>query len=59
MVERASWPEELETFQQFFVTGSAAEVTPVQSAGPWRFEVGDLTRQMQRDYSDLANGRLA
>ena len=59
IVERAIWPEELESFQQFFVTGSAAEVTPVQSAGPWRFEVGDLTRQMQKDYNDLANGRLS
>jgi len=58
VVERAIWPEELESFEQFFVTGSAAEVTPVQSAGPWRFEVGDLTRQMQKDYNDLANGRL-
>lgn len=59
VVERAIWPEELESFQQFFVTGSAAEVTPVQSAGPWRFEVGDLTRQMQKDYNDLANNRLS
>lgn len=59
VVERAIWPEELETFQQFFVTGSAAEVTPVKSAGPWSFEVGDLTRQLQKDYSDLANGRLS
>ncbi|HZF42693.1 MAG TPA: branched-chain amino acid aminotransferase [Sphingomonadaceae bacterium] len=58
VVERTIWPEELEGFEQFFVTGSAAEVTPVQSAGPWRFEVGDLTRQLQKDYNDLANGRL-
>lgn len=57
--ERAIWPEELESFQQCFLTGSAAEVTPVQSAGPWSFEVGDLTRQMQKDYSDLVNGRLS
>ena len=59
VVERAIWPEELESFEQFFVTGSAAEVTPVREAGPWRFEVGDLTRRMQKDYSDLANGRLS
>lgn len=59
VVERVIWPEELEGFEQFFVTGSAAEVTPVQSAGPWRFEVGDLTRQLQKDYNDLANGRLS
>ena len=59
VVERAIWPEELESFEQFFLTGSAAEVTPVQSAGPWNFEVGALTLQLQRDYSDLVNGRTA
>ena len=58
VIERAIWPEELESFQQFFLTGSAAEVTLVQSAGPWRFEVGDLSRQLARDYDDLVNGRL-
>ena len=34
VVERVIWPEELESFEQFFLTGSAAEVTPVASAGP-------------------------
>ena len=58
VVERAIWPEELESFQQFFVTGSAAEVTFVGSAGPWSFEVGELSRQLGRDYDDLVNGRL-
>ena len=58
VIERAIWPEELESFEQFFVTGSAAEVTFVQSAGPWNFEVGDLSRQLARDYDDLVNGRL-
>ena len=57
VVERAIWPEELESFEQFFLTGSAAEVTLVQSAGPWSFEVGDLSRQLQRDYDDLVHGR--
>lgn len=59
VVERAIWPEELESFEQFFVTGSAAEVTPVLEAGPWNFEIGALTRQLQKDYSDLVRGRLA
>ena len=58
VIERAIWPEELETFEQFFLTGSAAEVTFVQSAGPWNFEVGEMSRQLQRDYDQLVNGRL-
>ena len=57
VVERAIWPEELESFEQFFLTGSAAEVTPVASCGPWSFEVGDLTLQLRRDYLDLVNRR--
>ena len=59
VVERAIWPEELESFEQFFITGSAAEVTFVQSAGPWNFEIGELSRQLQRDYDDLVHQRLA
>jgi branched-chain amino acid aminotransferase len=59
VIERAVWPEELESFEQCFLTGSAAEVTPVNTVGPWRFEVGALTRQMRKDYLDLVNRRLA
>lgn len=59
VIERAIWPEELESFEQMFITGSAVEVTFVASAGPWRFEVGDLSRQLSKDYDDLVNGRLS
>jgi branched-chain amino acid aminotransferase len=59
VVERAIWPEELESFEQFFLTGSAAEVTPVASAGPWSFEIGELTLQLRKDYLDLAHRRLS
>ena len=59
VIERAIWPEELEGFEQMFLTGSAAEVTPVASAGPWNFEVGELTLQIRKDYLDLVNRRLS
>ena len=58
VIERAIWPEELELFSQAFLTGTAAEVTPIQSIGPYKFEVGDLSRQLDRDYEDLVNGRI-
>jgi branched-chain amino acid aminotransferase len=55
--ERAIWPEELEGFEQMFLTGSAAEVTPVAEAGPWRFEIGEMTLQLRKDYLDLVHRR--
>lgn len=58
VIEREIWPEELDVFEQMFLTGTAVEVTPVQSAGPWKFAVGDLTRQLSSDYDDLVNGRI-
>jgi branched-chain amino acid aminotransferase len=57
VIERPIWPEELEGFEQLFLTGTAAEVTPVASVGPWRFEVGEMTLQLRRDYLDLVNRR--
>jgi branched-chain amino acid aminotransferase len=59
VVERAIWPEELESFQQMFITGTAAEMTFVREVGPWNFEIGDLSRQLAKDYDDLVNGRIA
>jgi branched-chain amino acid aminotransferase len=57
--ERAIWPEELESFEQCFLTGSAAEVTPVNTVGPWRFEVGEMTRMLRKDYLDLVHRRVS
>ncbi len=59
VVERAIWPEELEGFSEAFLTGSAAEVTPLAEIGPWNFQVGELTLQMAQDYADLVNGRIS
>ena len=51
--ERHILPEELEGFQQCWLTGTAAEVTPVGQIGDWNFEVGELTRSIAEDYEKL------
>jgi len=51
--ERHIRPEEMEGFQQCWLTGTAAEVTPVGEIGPYRFEVGDLARKVATDYERL------
>jgi branched-chain amino acid aminotransferase len=58
VIEREIWPEELEGFEQAWLTGSAAEITPLSEIGPWRFEVGALAQQMMKDYEDLVWRRL-
>jgi branched-chain amino acid aminotransferase len=50
VIERAIMPEEMEGFEQAFLTGTAAEVTPISEIGPYRFEVGQITRQLMDDY---------
>ena len=50
VVERAILPDELAGFEQCFITGTAAEVTPVSEIGPYTFTVGDITRQLMNDY---------
>ncbi len=51
--ERRIMPEELAEMEQCFLTGTAAEVTPVGQIGEYMFEVGDLTRQIAEDYEAL------
>ncbi|HRP79142.1 MAG TPA: branched-chain amino acid aminotransferase [Aquamicrobium sp.] len=50
VVERAIMPEELDGFEQAFLCGTAAEVTPVAEIGQWTFTVGDITRTLMDDY---------
>src|SRR6186713_883631 len=51
VIERAIMPDELEGFEQCFLTGTAAEVTPVAEIGPYRFEVGEIAKTLMNDYS--------
>ncbi|HEY0214725.1 MAG TPA: branched-chain amino acid aminotransferase [Paenirhodobacter sp.] len=48
--ERHIEPFELEGFEQCWLTGTAAEVTPVGEIGPYTFEVGALTRDIAETY---------
>lgn len=51
VVERAIMPEEMEGFEGCFLTGTAAEVTPVSEIGPYRFTVGEITTNLVNDYA--------
>jgi branched-chain amino acid aminotransferase len=53
VVVRHIRPEELATFSECFLTGSAAEVTPVQSIGEYTFTPGDLSLSLMDDYGKL------
>jgi len=49
--ERIITEQELAGFEQCFLTGTAAEVTPVSEIGPYKFEVGEITKTLMNDYS--------
>ncbi len=51
--ERVIMPEELEGFEQCWLTGTAAEVTPVGQIGDYNFEVGALTLDVAETYEKL------
>lgn len=54
--ERHIEPGEMEGFEQCWLTGTAAEVTPVGEIGPYRFEVGQMTRDVAESYEALVRG---
>jgi branched-chain amino acid aminotransferase len=51
VVERRIMPDELQTFSECFITGTAAEVTPVGEIGPYRFQPGAIAQALMDDYS--------
>ncbi|KQP61553.1 branched-chain amino acid aminotransferase [Methylobacterium sp. Leaf108] len=51
VVERRIRPEEMAGFSECFITGSAAEVTPVAEIGPYRFTPATLTKTLMDDYT--------
>lgn len=57
VVERAIRPEEIAGADEIFVTGTAAEVTPVGCIDDQRFEVGPISRTLRDDYEALVRTR--
>src|SRR5690349_15005964 len=50
VVERAVMPEELSRAQEVFLTGTAAEVTPVREIGDYRFTPGTVCKTLIEDF---------
>lgn len=53
VIERRILPEELADFDECFLTGTAAEVTPVGQIGDFTFTVGEITRKISDNYEAL------
>ncbi|MGY6568846.1 MAG: branched-chain amino acid aminotransferase [Salinarimonas sp.] len=50
VIERRIMPDELDSFNECFITGTAAEVTPVSEIGPHIYQPGNITRTLMEDY---------
>jgi branched-chain amino acid aminotransferase len=53
VIDRAIMPEELGTFSECFITGTAAEVTPVSEIGEHRYKPGKITETLFSDFMAL------
>lgn len=53
VIERHIKPEELANAQEVFLTGTAAEITPIGQIAEHHFTVGAVTKQLMQDYHDL------
>ncbi|MFN3226505.1 MAG: branched-chain amino acid aminotransferase [Hyphomicrobiales bacterium] len=59
IVERRILPHELASFSECFVTGTAAEVTPVSEIGPFTFTPGAICQAMMADYAQVVQPKAA
>jgi branched-chain amino acid aminotransferase len=57
--ERAIMPEEMATFEECFIVGTAAEVTPVSEIGQYKFTVGNITTTLMNDYMATVQPKAA
>ena len=57
VIERAVMPEELAAATDVFLTGTAAEVTPVGRIDDQTYSVGEITRTLMDDYEKLVRNQ--
>ncbi|ADE40449.1 branched-chain amino acid aminotransferase [Candidatus Puniceispirillum marinum] len=57
VVERHMNPEDMASMKECFLTGTAAEVTPVSQIGDYKFTPSDISRQLVDGYENLVRGR--
>jgi branched-chain amino acid aminotransferase len=50
-IERRIMPDELSTFSECFITGTAAEITPVSEIAHWTFAPGKISEALMADYT--------
>ena len=58
VIERHIKPDELPTFSECFITGTAAEVTPVSQIGEHRFTPGALSLSLMDDFARMVRRQL-
>jgi branched-chain amino acid aminotransferase len=58
IVERHIKPEELAGFSECFITGTAAEVTPVAQIGEYRFTPGNISLALMDDFAKMVRRQL-
>lgn len=51
VIERRIMPQELSGFAECFITGTAAEITPVAEIAEWTFSPGRITQTLMNDYT--------
>jgi branched-chain amino acid aminotransferase len=59
VVQRHMAPEDMASMKECFLTGTAAEVTPVSKIGDYSFTPAEVSRQLVDGYEDLVRGRIS
>ena len=59
VIERAIMPEEMADFTECFLTGTAAEVTPVSEIGEYHFTPGEISIALMEDYDRAVRAHVS